>query len=367
MFNRAKADLYQAITMFMIRKDILGMPKIYDVAKLANVSIATVSRVITNAHPVTERTKSKVLKAIEELNYQPNISARHLRRMETNLILVVVPDITNSFFSRVLRGIEYQAANNGYEVLLVDTENNIERENKYLNILRQKQADGAILLTARMNKDVLEGIASEYPVVLACEYLEGSKIPTISIDNISSARKATEHLINLGHRRIACICGPSHIVLGRDRLKGYQQAMNQHEIRIDSVLVQEGDFSFESGYNLMMKFLALENAPTAVFAASDEMALGVIKAAKEYGFNVPNEISVVGFDDIKFASIFEPSLTTVSQPAFEMGVKAAEMLVKLMNTENLMRRQIVMEDKLIIRESCGAYIADCNERGGQIN
>ncbi|RFU66631.1 LacI family DNA-binding transcriptional regulator [Peribacillus glennii] len=327
------------------------MVRIVDVAKKANVSTATVSRVISNSGTVKKDTTERVLKAIESLNYQPNILARQLRRSETKTILVVVPDITNTFFSKVLRGIESVAIDSGYQVLLGDTLNDAERESGYLNILRQKKADGMILLTAKVDGQVVEDIAKQYPVVIACEYTEGSEIPTVSIDNVSSARKAAEHLITLGHRRIGTITGPFDSVLGRDRLKGFQQAMAQHGIPLDSLLVQEGDFSFESGCNVMQKFLALGVPPTAIFAANDEMAIGAIKAIKSKGLKVPEDISVVGFDNIKFASIFEPALTTIAQPSYEIGQKAIELLIKLINKDELDKNQYILEDKLIVRES----------------
>lgn len=332
------------------------MVTISDVAKLANVSTATVSRVLSNSGNVKKETTEKVLEAIQKLNYQPNVLARQLRKLETKTILVVVPDITNTFFSKILRGIERVAIENDYEVLLGDTGNDVERERGYLDILRQKKADGMILLTARLESHLLEEMAGEFPVVLACEYLEGSTIPTVSIDNISSARKATEYLINLGHRRIGFISGPLNVILSRDRLKGFRQAMAQHNIPIESFLVQEGDFSFESGYNMMMKFLALDQPPTAVFAANDEMAIGAIKAIKSKGLHVPDDISVVGFDDIKFASIYEPALTTISQPMFEIGKKAMELLIKLINKDQLEKNQYILEDQLVIRETCKEYV-----------
>jgi LacI family transcriptional regulator, repressor for deo operon, udp, cdd, tsx, nupC, and nupG len=331
------------------------MVRIADVAKLANVSTATVSRVISNAGTVKKETEEKVLEAIKKLNYQPNVLARQLRRLETNTILVIVPDITNSFFSNVLRGIESVAIENEYQVILGDAQNMAEQEKSYLTLVRQKTADGIILLTARTDQHILEELADEYPVVLACEYFEGSKIPTVSIDNISSARKATEYLIGLNHKRIGHISGPLNIVVGRDRLRGFQQAMLQHGLNIDSQLVQEGNFSYESGFNLMKKFLALNHPPTAVFVANDEMAIGAIKAAKASGLKVPEDISVVGFDDIKFASIFEPALTTIAQPTFNMGKKAMELLINLINNEDLERDQFMLDDQLIIRDSCKEY------------
>ncbi|MGY4110186.1 LacI family repressor for deo operon, udp, cdd, tsx, nupC, and nupG [Aeribacillus sp. SP014] len=278
--------------------------------------------------------------------------ARQLRRLETKTVLVVVPDITNTFFSKILRGIEQVAIENDYEVLLGDTGNSLEREKGYLDILRQKKADGMILLTARLESHLLEEISHEFPVVLACEYLEGSDIPTVSIDNISSARKATEYLISLGHKRIGFLSGPMDVILSRDRLKGFKQGMMQHDIAIEPNLIQEGDFSFESGFNLMTKLLALTEPPTAVFASSDEMAIGAIKAIKAKGLKVPDDISIVGFDDIKFASIFEPALTTVSQPMFEIGQKAMELLIKLIQKDKLEKSQYILEDQLVIRETC---------------
>ncbi|MED1441385.1 LacI family DNA-binding transcriptional regulator [Aeribacillus composti] len=328
------------------------MVRISDVAKMANVSTATVSRVLSNSGNVKKETAEKVLEAIKKLNYQPNLLARQLRRLETKTVLVVVPDITNTFFSKILRGIEQVAIENDYEVLLGDTGNSLEREKGYLDILRQKKADGMILLTARLESHLLEEISREFPVVLACEYLEGSDIPTVSIDNISSARKATEYLISLGHKRIGFLSGPMDVILSRDRLKGFKQGMMQHDIAIEPNLIQEGDFSFESGFNLMTKLLALTEPPTAVFASSDEMAIGAIKAIKAKGLKVPDDISIVGFDDIKFASIFEPALTTVSQPMFEIGKKAMELLIKLMNGSEIERRQYILEDQLVIRDSC---------------
>jgi len=328
------------------------MVRIADVAKMANVSTATVSRVISNAGTVKKETAEKVLEAIKKLNYQPNMLARQLRRSETKTILVVVPDITNTFFSAVLRGIESVAIENGYQVLLGDARNDVESETSFLTILGQKKADGLILLTARTDQKILEILSQDYPVVLACEYYEGSKLPTVSIDNVSSARRATEYLISLNHKRIGHISGPLNIVVGRDRCRGFQQAMAQHGLSVDPSLVQEGEFSFESGFNLMIKFLSLENPPTAIFAGNDEMAMGAIKAAKSKGLRVPEDLSVVGFDDIQFSSIFEPALTTVAQPTFDMGQKAMRLLLKLILNEELEKDQFILQDKLVVRESC---------------
>lgn len=331
------------------------MSGIKEVAKQANVSIATVSRVLSKPETVADETIKKVLEVIKNLNYQPNAAARQLRMAETTTILVVVPDITNTFFSNVLRGIEFVAHENGYQVLLGDANNNAEREKGYLNTLRQKKAAGMILLTAGIEANIVEEIASEYPVVLACEYLEGINVPTVSIDNVSGARKATEYLINLGHKKIGFISGPMNSVLGRDRLKGFYQAMAQYDLKVEPDLVQEGNFSYESGQNIMNKLLAYSQMPTAVFAANDEMAFGAVNAIEKKGLTVPKDISVIGFDDIQFSSIFKPALSTISQPTFKIGTKAMELLIGLMTNQKMAKTQYILENKLILRDSCDEY------------
>jgi LacI family repressor for deo operon, udp, cdd, tsx, nupC, and nupG len=327
--------------------------KMSDVAKLANVSPATVSRVLRQPELVSEKTKQKVLGAIKELNYQPHKIARQFRTKETRIILVVVPDITSAFFSLVLRGIEHTAVENGYQVILGDTENNVEREREYIDLLFQKQVDGMVLLTARSDKTHLEKISNQFPMVLACEYIDGLDVPTVSIDNVSSARKVTEHLIKLGHTKIAHITGPMNVILSRDRLRGYEQAMMKYDLNIDPAFIQEGDFSIKSGYSQMVNLLSLENPPTGVFVSNDEMALGAIKAAKDSGIKVPEDIAVVGFDNLKIVSVFEPYITTINQPKYEIGKKAMDLLLKLMKGETLQKNKFVLKDELIIRESCG--------------
>lgn len=328
--------------------------KMSDVAKLANVSPATVSRVLRQPDLVSEDTKQKVLQVIEEMNYKPHMIASQFRTKETKIILVVVPDITRPFFSEVLRGIEHTAVENGYQVILGDTENDIEREKEYIDLLYKKQADGALLLTARMNKESLENLSNQFPIVLACEYVDGLDIPTVSIDNVSSARKVTEHLIKLGHTQIAHITGPMNIILSRDRLGGFKQAMMNHQLKVNPEFIQEGDYGIDSGYDQMVKLLSLENRPEAVFVFNDEMALGAVKAIQDHGLNVPEDIAVVGFDNLKIASIFSPHITTIDQPKYEIGKKATNLLLTLMKGGTVEKKKFVLKDELIIRESCGS-------------
>ncbi|MYL62161.1 substrate-binding domain-containing protein [Bacillus hwajinpoensis] len=329
------------------------MANMTDVAKLANVSTATVSRVIQNPEAVKEKTRVKVLQAIEELNYQPNILARYFRRTETKTILVVVPSIMNNVFPQMIAGIDLIANQYGYKVLLGNTYQEPEKAYSYIEELKQKQVDGMILLTTKLDNDVIKDIADRYPVVLTSDFIDGLNVPTVAIDNISSSREAVEHLLQLGHRRVGMITGPLNSLLSRDRLKGYRQALLANEIEIESVLIQEGDHSYDSGYNQMNKFLALDDQPTAIFAANDSMAMGAIKAVKDQGHRVPEDVAVVGFDNIQFSEIFEPALTTIAQPLIEMGKRSMELLLKQIKGEPLTKKQHVLDTKLIIRDSCG--------------
>ncbi|MCB6609489.1 LacI family DNA-binding transcriptional regulator [[Clostridium] symbiosum] len=329
------------------------MATVKDVAKKAGVSIATVSRVIRNEEIVTPKTREIVLSAIKELNYQPNALARQLRQQETNTVIVIVPDIGNTFFHEILLGIESEAEKYGYQVLIVDMHNKPDIESHYLHALQQRQVDGVISLSANVAKSLMEQVATSSPVVVACQYLDNSNIPNVTIDNIGAARTMVEYLIKLGHTRIAHLTSHPTALLYRDRFNGYISALANHNIPIDLELVKYGESTIASGYEMMSSLLELSNPVTAVFAAGDVMAIGALKALKNAGLNVPGDCSVAGFDDIEISSIFEPALTTISQPKLLMGKTSFKKLLKLMKGEPLAEQQELLNYKLIIRESCG--------------
>ncbi|MFC7062364.1 LacI family DNA-binding transcriptional regulator [Halobacillus seohaensis] len=332
------------------------MTTIKDVAKQANVSVATVSRVLSKKDTVSEKNIKSVLQAVKELNYKPNALGRYLRTAHTKSILVVVPDITNPFFSDVMKGIQTLATQREYDVLVMDAEHANFNSMKCFDMLEQKQVDGLIMLTSRVDQKTLVELSRQHAIVLACEYLEGTTIPTVSIDNVSAARKITEYLMELNYTNIAHITGPMETVIGADRLRGFKQAFQVKSVPIKASYIQEGDFSIESGYQVMSKLLSMEERPDVVFAANDEMAMGAINAAKTFHLKVPEDIAVVGFDDIKMASMFTPPLTTISQPTFEIGQKSAGLLLDLLNKKPLTQSQFVLEDTLVVRESCGHYL-----------
>ncbi|GAA4707981.1 LacI family DNA-binding transcriptional regulator [Brevibacillus fulvus] len=329
------------------------MATIHDVAKLAKVSIATVSRVMSGADPVNPKTQQRVLAAMEKLNYRPNGLARNLRNLRTNVIIALMPNIQNPFFSEVIRGIEDGAREAGFHLLIGNTDGDRGKAKEYMALLDESLADGLILTTAQTDQAFLDEFAAHRPIVLACEYMEGSTIPTVSIDNISAARKVVKHLLALGHRRIAHIMGPNEVILSRARLAGYRQALQQHGLEVDEMLVQEGDFSLDSGYRVTRKLLSFKRPPTAIFAANDEMAIGAIRAIREHGLQIPDDISVAGFDDLTVSSFVSPSLTTIQQPRYEIGYRSVEMLIRLIRSEPLAQTQVVLDDSLVIRESSG--------------
>ena len=333
------------------------MVKMSEVAQLAKVSTSTVSRVLSNAPYIAEETRQRVLEAVKALNYRTNRLASNFRKRSSKTVVVVLPDITNVFFSKIVQGFQKVARESDYHVLLGDTGNSLQVEKEFIDLVKERFVDGLILTTARVPKEEIEAISQVMPVVLACEYLQGYDIPTVSIDNIGAAQEATEHLIKLGHKRIGFITGPLSIILSRDRLKGYRQAMLSNEIFVDESLIQEGDFTVESGYSITMKLLTANSLPTAIVASNDEMAVGAMKAIKKTGLRIPEDVAVIGFDDIPLCTLVEPELTTIAQPKYDIGCQAMELLLKIITGGFLESRQIVLPHKLQIRQSCGYNIS----------
>ena len=335
------------------------MASIKDVAKLAGVSTATVSRTLSMPEKVSERTRMRVLRAVEDTGYRLNTAARQFRRQRTETILVVVPDIGNPFFSNIIQGIETEAQRQGYRVVLGESDSSQRDTASYAGYMRQQHADGAILLSV----DGAEEFATEsqnMPVVMACEYLPKSPFPTVRINNSQAAMDAVSYLIDLGHRRIAYINGPADSPLCKDRLRGYKRAMKTAGLAIEPQWVAAGDYSPESGRLAAIELLQLKNPPTAIFTASDPMAIGALRAAAELGVSIPGKLSLIGFDDIRFAEYMSPSLTTVHQPREAIGHTAMQKLAKLLRGEAV-AAQTILEHELIVRESTGK--APKNQRG----
>ncbi|MFJ4143824.1 LacI family DNA-binding transcriptional regulator [Pseudomonas sp. NPDC089734] len=330
------------------------MSNIREVARLAGVSVATVSRTLKSPERVLPETRNKVNAAVEQAGYRPNLMAVQFRSRKTANLVILVPKIANIFFARVISGAQQAAQAAGYRLLLCDTQGHEETERAFAELVHAHQADGVIQLRAYDPYEALGEGEDSPPIVNACEVIKDGRYPTISLDNHAAARAMTEHLIELGHRRIGLIKGPRSSPLTRDRVDGYIEALKQAGIAFDPTLICHGDFSLKAGYDGAAAMLELPERPTALFCENDEMAIGALKRIKQQGLRVPEDLSLVGFDDIPLAAYCDPPLTTIAQPAEVFGQKAVEMLVALIEKKPLEQRHIVLPYELTLRDSTAA-------------
>ena len=327
------------------------MSNIRDVARLAGVSVATVSRALSNPEKVSDESLEKVHNAIAQVGYRPNMLARNFRSARAYAIVVLVPDIANPFYSLFIRALEDRAQQKGYAVLLGDTRGTPEREMEYIRRVETRLADGIVQLRPSSEKSQ-NNIPADIPCVNACgcEFTTG---PSIRIDNRAAAKTMVNYLISLGHRRIGVISGLKDNPHAIDRLEGYKEALAEAGIPFEKDLIAEGDFTMWSGLNAAFQFCNMKIRPTAVFSMNDEMAIGAMQTLKNQGIRIPEDMSVTGFDDIAYSKYSDPSLTTISQPAEEMGKMAMDMLLKVIEGEPLSQRECVLPTEFIIRKSTG--------------
>ena len=334
---------------------IFLVPNIYEVARRAGVSTATVSRVLSRPAVVAPDTRRRVMQAVDTLGYIPNSAAQTLRTLRSGKLLVTVPDISNPFFALILQGIEDTALREGYAVLLGDTQHDREREEGYAAMLRRKEADGLIFLGHRLPRaaaSLVESAGVSAPVVNGCEFNPELGVPSVHIDNTKAAADAMEHLYGLGHTRIGVITGPLVSPLSRDRLHGATKRARTRGAERD-VIVMHGDFSIDSGTAAAERLFTRRERPSAVFCFNDEMAIGVLDTARRLGIGVPDEVSVVGFDDIRFARYVSPPLTTIAQPMREIGERTVRLLLEIVNGTMAMPGSITLPHPLVVRGSTG--------------
>ena len=329
------------------------MANIYEVAKRAGVSTATVSRVLSQPDIVAPATRRAVTAAIKVLGYTPNSAAKNLRTLRTRNLLVTVPDISNPFFSLILQGLEEAALRAGYAVLVGDTQHDQKREELYALMLKRKEADGLIFLGHRLPKQAAEFVRSlppgRAPVVNGCEFTPRLGIPSVHIDNATAAADAMDHLYRLGHRRIGIVTGPLVSPLSRDRLRGVSVRAKKARAERD-LMVTHGDFSIESGAVAASRLLGGKEPPTAIFCFNDEMAMGVIETARRQQRRVPDDVSVVGFDDIRYARHLNPPLTTVAQPMRQIGEGTVRLLLEIL-LEDKAPESVTLPHTLVVRSS----------------
>ncbi len=327
---------------------------IKDVAKKANVSISTVSRVINDSKPVSNEIKQRVLKVIEETGYTPNPVARSLVMKKSQLIGVIVPDISNLFIGEMLNGVEEIGKMYGYDILLCNSYGNLNQEMRYLNLLKSKQVEGIIFMTWSLKDEHREFIqGNKVPVVLINRNTSEFKIPSICIDHYSASYDMTKYLIENGHRKIALIrSGTENDVFGIDQFEGYSKALKENNIEIDQRLIKDGDLKLDLAYECVKEMLDQDVLPTAVFATTDLMAIGAINCLVDNNYKVPDDVSVVGFNDIKLASIYRPKLTTIKQPIYDYGAVAIRLIIKKIKGEEISEDIFILPHELIERDSC---------------
>lgn len=335
---------------------------IKQVAKLAGVSTATVSRYLNSPEQVKEPTRLKVQSAIDEIGYAPNALARNFRRGKTSLIVVVLPAIGDPFLEEVMRGVWRVADDQGYSILIRDTQSNSHRFDEYTDMVFSKQADGILLLASispfkqPAGKDKAAG-RGHPPIVLGLESVtrELNQFPSVRVDNIAAAADGTDYLIRLGHRRIGFIAGKRDSLLTHDREEGYRNAMRGGKLSVADGWVVEGEQTIDGARRATRKLLAHPQRPTAIFCANDEMAMGAVHEIKNAGLRVPDDISVIGFDDIRYAEIMDPPLTTIAQPAQEIGQRAMLRLCQAIDGDDADTRPDqapeTLPHRLIVRES----------------
>lgn len=327
-------------------------PTLKDVAKIAGVSTATVSHVLNDSKYVGDELKQKVTEAVAMLKYVPNNMAKSLRMQESRLIGLMISDISNPFFSLVVRGIEDGLAKNFYNVLLCNTDSSSEKEQEYLKVLLSRRIDGLVVSSAGNEGKHFNG--KDVPLVFLNRRPDSTANNMVTTNNFRGGKLAAEHLINHGFRRIAVIAGPQHISTGRDRLLGFRRALEDHGCKWDVSLVKYGQFDIDSGYQSMRELVEQAIKPDAVFACNNFMTLGAFQYLRETGISIPGEIAVIGYDDPDWTIIVEPPLTVIRQPAYNLGLQAANLIVQCIKEKNNNTpQQIYLDPELIIRKSCG--------------
>jgi LacI family transcriptional regulator len=330
------------------------MPTIRDVARRAGVAPITVSRVINNSGYVSAETRRRVEDAIVELKYVPNALAQGLRFNRTNVIALAVSDITNPFWTTVARGTEDAASEENFSVILCNTDENVIKQDKYVRLLLQRQVDGFLLVPSQNTTESVTLIQNQkVPLVIMDRQVSGVTVDVVRGDSEGGAYDLTCYLIGLGHRRIAILSGPKTASTSTQRVAGYKRAFAEAGLKVDSKLVSYGKFHQDSGYERTREILALSQRPTALFAANNFIAIGVMKALFEVSLRVPEDMSVVSFDDLPLGLLVQPFLTVVAQPAYDMGYRATKLLLKrIACPDETPPEEIVLPTQLLVRQSC---------------
>jgi DNA-binding LacI/PurR family transcriptional regulator len=329
-------------------------PTIYSVAQRAGVSTATVSRALNGTGQIAPATRQAIDDAVRELGYRPSGVARSLRTKSTQTIALLLPDITNPFYPGLVRGVQLGARRRGYLMLLASAEGDPDGEQEYLELFRANAVDGALVVGVSIGADGIgAAMAGGFPIVSMDRSVDSPDVPLVQVDNRGGARMAVEHLVELGHRRIAHVCGPLTLEITRERLAGYRDGLEAAGLPFDDELLVEGDYEEGGGVAAADRLVAAGVAFTAVFAGNDLTAIGVMGGLQARGVRVPGDVSVVGFDDVRLASYVTPALTTIHQPADRIGERAAALLVDVIRGRRRAERvgHVLLPPTLVVRAS----------------
>lgn len=334
------------------------MTTVKEVARLAGVAPITVSRVMNHADHVTDETRRRVMAAVEQLGYVPNKVASSLRSRHTGMIALVLTDVTNPFFTTVARGVEDAANAAGFNLILCNTDESEAKQDDYLQVLLERRVDGILLVPARSNFEPVQMIQKmDIPVVVLDRRLPSKNVDVVRCDSETGAYQLTRLLLQNGHRRIAALSGPRLVSTAQDRVSGYLRALDEAGLDATAALIHYGEFNLESGYQMTLAALSDPQPPTAIFAVNNFIAIGALKALKDKGLRAPEDIAVVGFDDLPSSIVVDPFLTVAAQPAYQMGKQGAELLLRrLVQSSPHDFEEIVLPTELIIRASSGVLL-----------
>lgn len=336
------------------------MARISDVAKHANVSTATVSRVFSNAPYVSDALRQRVLEAARELDYRPSRVAQSLSKQRSSIIGLIISDIENPFFTSLVRAVEDEAYRETHTVFLCNSDEDVQKEKMYIDLLLSEQVAGAVICpTQEQDNPAKRLLDAGIPVVSVDRRMFDLAVDTVVIDNVGAARELVEHLIGHGHHQIGTVLAPKRITTGRERLEGYEAALEAHGITIDKNLIRTGIPNEQEGYRMTQDLLDLADPPTALMAGNNMLTLGLIRAVRERSLRIPEDMAVVAFDDMSWSTIIDPPLTVVRQPTYEMGRTAIELLMKRAEDPRRSARSVILKPPVCIRASCGEH--DCSD------
>jgi DNA-binding LacI/PurR family transcriptional regulator len=325
---------------------------IYDIAKEAGVSIATVSKVINGKGRISTETRSAVFAIMERLDFQPSVIASALAGKKTFTLGLLIPDVSNPFFAEIARAIEDQGHQMGYSVVMCNTDNKDEKVERYISLLLQKSVDGIIIATGIEKKEILEQLlARKLPIVLIARELPLIAVDTVVVDDYVGGCMAANHLLQIGHKEIAILSESQKVSSSRERIRGFRQTMSDAGLTLNEQWLKVCDYKVEDGKNKALELLHEAHRPTAIFACNDMLAVGVLQAAKEMKMIVPNELSIISFDNTILSSVTNPPLTTIAQPMEQMGKHAVNLIVENIKEGNQLKQRIVLRPEFILRES----------------